>query len=153
MDPIIMPLEGLPTEQSFLIPSFFTQFMIGIVLFLLFLAIFMIIASCKVYMKAGRKWWEAIIPIYNTFIYFRIINLSWWWLLVFLPILGLSFYESTEVMGMLLNFGFSIFLTERLSKSFGQGGWFTVGLVLLPFIFFPILAWGKSEYKGINKFV
>ena len=149
MEPTIMPLEGLPTEQSLLIPSFFTHFVMGIALFIIFLVLFMLIATCKVYMKAGRKWWEAIIPIYNTFIYFRIIKLSWWWLLVFLPILGFSFYEATETIGMLLNAGFSIFLTDRLAKSFGRGGWFTVGLVFLPFIFIPILAWGKAVYKPL----
>ena len=41
-----------------------------------------------------------------------------------------------------------IMMTHELSLRFGKGGWFTVGLVLLPFIFYPILAFGDSKYKG-----
>jgi hypothetical protein len=55
--------------------------------------------------------------------------------------------DQTVMIGTLLNLGFSVFLTDKLSTSFGRGGWFTLGLIVLPFIFFPILAWGKSEYK------
>ncbi len=35
-----------------------------------------------------------------------------------------------------------------LSKKFGKDEGFTVGLVLLPFIFLPILGFGSSEYKS-----
>jgi len=35
-----------------------------------------------------------------------------------------------------------------LSKSFGKTEGFTAGLVLLPFIFFPILAFGDARYLG-----
>jgi hypothetical protein len=36
-----------------------------------------------------------------------------------------------------------------LAKSFGKGALFTLGLVFLPFIFFPVLAFGDAEYKGL----
>jgi len=35
-----------------------------------------------------------------------------------------------------------------LSKSFGKGAGFTVGLVLLGFIFVPILGFGRAQYIG-----
>jgi hypothetical protein len=35
-----------------------------------------------------------------------------------------------------------------LSKSFGQNEGFTVGLLLLPFIFFPLLGFGNYAYLG-----
>ena len=132
MDPTTMPLE-----QAIPMP---------LLLFFIALGIFLLIAIIKVYMKAGRKGWEAIIPFYSTFIYFRIIKLSWWWLLTFVVIFGLLLFKQTVLIGNLLHMGFSVFLFDRLANRFGRGGWFTLGLVLLPFVFFPILAWGKSKY-------
>jgi hypothetical protein len=35
-----------------------------------------------------------------------------------------------------------------LSISFGKTEGFTVGLVLLPFVFLPILAFGDDQYRG-----
>ena len=34
------------------------------------------------------------------------------------------------------------------SKSYGKEEGFTVGLVLLPFVFYPILGYGSSQYIG-----
>ncbi|WP_300978690.1 signal peptidase I [Flavobacterium sp.] len=61
-------------------------------LFLLF-----VIAQCiyfigtfKLYVKAGRKAWEALIPIYNTILLMQIINRPKWWLfLLLIPIINL----------------------------------------------------------------
>lgn len=48
------------------------------------------IATWKLYIKAGRKAWEAFIPIYNAVILMKIINRPWWWtILLFLPIVNL----------------------------------------------------------------
>ncbi len=35
-----------------------------------------------------------------------------------------------------------------ISKSFGHGIGFTLGLILFGGIFIPILAWGDSQYQG-----
>jgi len=43
---------------------------------------------------------------------------------------------------------FSIIVTNGLSKSFGKDAGFTVGLIFLPMIFYPILAFGKAQYIG-----
>lgn len=46
-------------------------------------------ATWKLYIKAGRKYWEAIIPIYNAFILMKIINRpKWWVLLLFIPVVN-----------------------------------------------------------------
>jgi hypothetical protein len=39
-------------------------------------------------------------------------------------------------------------MTNLLSKSFGKSEGFTVGLILLPFIFYPILGLGDAQYSG-----
>ena len=42
-------------------------------------------------------------------------------------------------------------MMHGISKSFGHGTGFTVGLVLLPFIFQLVLGFGSSEYRPVNK--
>ena len=55
------------------------------------------------------------------------------------------------LIGLLASIGLlivSIFVLNDISKSFGHGAGFTVGLVLLPFIFWLILWLGPSTYRG-----
>jgi len=37
-------------------------------------------------------------------------------------------------------------ITYELSKRFGKYDYFVFGLILLPFIFYPILGFGDDEY-------
>lgn len=51
------------------------------------------LATWKLYVKAGRKAWEAFIPVYNAVILMKIINRPWWWtILLFLPIVNLIMF-------------------------------------------------------------
>jgi hypothetical protein len=36
-----------------------------------------------------------------------------------------------------------------LARAFGKGSGFGIGLVFLPMIFYPILAFGDAKYQGI----
>jgi hypothetical protein len=47
-----------------------------------------------------------------------------------------------------VNIVFLIWLYNMVSKSFGHDEGFTMGLLLLGFIFWPILGFGKSKYLG-----
>jgi len=48
------------------------------------------LGTWKLYLKAGRRPWEAFVPIYNGIVLMKIINRPWWWiLLMFLPIINL----------------------------------------------------------------
>ena len=53
-------------------------------------AVLMIVADCKIYAKAGEKWWKALIPGYSTWVLTKITGLAWWW---FLIIMGLTALE------------------------------------------------------------
>ncbi len=60
-----------------------------------FLAIQVIhfLGTWKLYVKAGRKAWEAIIPIYNAVVLMQIINRpKWWVVLLFIPIINLLMF-------------------------------------------------------------
>ena len=98
------------------------------------IGILVIVAEWMIYTKAGKPGWAVIIPIYNIIILLEIIGKPWWWLLLlFIP--G-------------VNIVFGIWMVNLLSKSFGKDEGFTVGLILLGFIFYPILGFGESKYIG-----
>ncbi|HET9059223.1 MAG TPA: DUF5684 domain-containing protein [Acidimicrobiales bacterium] len=93
-----------------------------------------IAAMWRVFTKAGHPGWGAIIPIYNTYLLCKTAGKPGWWLLLFLI--------------PLVNIGIGVLVYHGVSKSFGKGAGFTVGLIFLPFIFIPILAWGDARYLG-----
>lgn len=63
---------------------------------LLFFGIVQVIhflGTWKLYVRAGRKAWEAAVPVYNAVILMKIINRPWWWVfLLFIPIVNLLMF-------------------------------------------------------------
>ncbi len=103
-------------------------------LFWLALALLQIIAVWKVFEKANKPGWACIIPIYNIIVLLEIVGKPIWWVFLFL------------IPGV--NLVFAIWTVNLLSKSFGHSEGFTVGLLLLPIIFYPILGFGAATYQG-----
>ena len=65
----------------------------GWLIFVLVIQIIHFAGTWKLYIKAGRKFWEAAIPIYNGIVLFKIINRPWWWIfLLFIPIVNLIMF-------------------------------------------------------------
>lgn len=63
------------------------------IIFILIVQIIHFLGTWKLYVKAGRKAWEAAIPIYNGIVLMKIINRPWWWvLLLFIPIINLLMF-------------------------------------------------------------
>ncbi|PQJ81210.1 signal peptidase I [Polaribacter glomeratus] len=63
--------------------------------FIFFLAVQVLhfLGTWKLYVKAGRKAWEAAIPIYNGIVLMKIINRpKWWIILLFIPIVNLLMF-------------------------------------------------------------
>ncbi|MEZ4210322.1 MAG: DUF5684 domain-containing protein [Patescibacteria group bacterium] len=97
------------------------------------LTLVIVAAQWAIFEKAKQPGWAAIIPIYGTLIFLKIANRPWWWIFLFLiPIVGLVY---------------GIMASHQISKAFGKGTGFTVGLVLLPFVFYPILAFSSDKYQ------
>ncbi|MCA9538881.1 MAG: signal peptidase I [Myxococcales bacterium] len=98
------------------------------------IAILVIASMWKIYAKAGQPGWAAIIPIYNIVVLLKIVGRPVWWIILFLiPIVS--------IIALIL-------IYVDLAKSFGKGAGFAVGLLLLGFIFLPILAFGDAQYQG-----
>jgi len=62
-------------------------------IFVLLLQVVHFIGTWKLYVSAGRKSWEAAIPVYNAIILMKIIGRpTWWTLLLFIPIINLILF-------------------------------------------------------------
>ncbi|SRR6266404_2672766 len=96
------------------------------------LSVLMIAAMWKVFTKAGQPGWGAIIPIVNLYFLCKVAGRPGWWVLLLLICLPIFF----------------IIICIDVAKRFGKGGGFAVGLIFLPFIFFPILGFGSAQYQG-----
>jgi hypothetical protein len=104
---------------------------IGVVVYVAII-VFEIAALWHVFTKAGDRGWKAIIPIWNTLIVLKISGRPWWWIFLFIiPLVNVIVF---------------IIVYYDLAKSFGKSTAFAVGLILLGFIFIPILGFGSSQY-------
>ena len=103
---------------------------------LIYLAVLVlaIVAMWKIFTKAGEPGWYSIIPIWNTLVLIKIVGRPMWWILLFLI--------------PLVNLIIMIILMNDLSKSFGHGVGFTLGLIFLSFIFMLILGFNGDPYLG-----
>ncbi len=104
------------------------------VVVILAIAVFAIVCMWKIFTKAGQPGWASIIPFYNYYVLFEI---AWGngllFLLMLIPV---------------ANFVIMIILWVKLSQSFGYSAAFAIGLLFLPIIFLPILAFGSNRYIG-----
>ncbi|MGB5171885.1 signal peptidase I [Eudoraea sp.] len=63
------------------------------ILFILIIQLIHFLGTWKLYIKAGRKPWEAAIPIYNAIVLMQIIKRpKWWVILLFIPIINLLMF-------------------------------------------------------------
>ena len=94
----------------------------------------LVLSLWKVFAKAGKPGWAAIVPIYNIIVLLEIVGRPLWWIiLLFVPF---------------ANIVVAIMIYVGLAKAFGKGGGYGIGLLLLPFIFLPMLAFGSAQYVG-----
>lgn len=106
---------------------------VGLIIWLALVAFF-IAVGWKIFTKAGKPGWAAIVPIYNIVVLIEIIGRPLWWIVLFLiPFVNV-------IVGLVAS--------VDLAKSFGKGSGFGIGLFLLGFIFAPILAFSSARYEG-----
>lgn len=98
------------------------------------LVVLMLASMWRIFTKAGKPGWASIVPIYNAYVLLQIAGKPGWWLiLMFLP---------------LVNIVIMILALVGLANSFGKGGGFVAGMIFLPVIFYPMLAFGDAQYQG-----
>ncbi len=145
MQPELIDITGTPIPDFYatggdmgtvatggLMAAFGAMMGVMMIFYLVVIAI-LIISQWKVFSKAGKPGWAALIPFYNIYVLIKVAGMSGWWLLaLFVPFLNLIAI---------------ILITHKISEAFGHGVGFTLGLLFLPIIFWPIFAFGSSEYQ------
>lgn len=107
---------------------------VGLYLAMLALCVVILIASAKIFSKAGIAGWKVIVPFYSNYLQYKLVfGNGWLFLLNLIPFVG-------YVMPCVLEW--------KLAKVFGKG----TGFALLSLFFSPItrmiLGFGDSEYVG-----
>jgi hypothetical protein len=121
-----MPQQGAVAEQK--------GFPVSILLAVLAACLMIIVGHWIIFQKAGQAGWKCLIPFYNMYVLMEISGKPGWWMfLLFVPLVGIVIL---------------LFALLSLAKKFGRSELFGVGLLLLPMIFYPVLAFGGSEYEG-----
>lgn len=108
----------------------------GLSVVILLLVVLMIASRWRLFSKANKPGWAAIVPFYNTIVMLEIIGRPIWWFVVilFVPIFG---------------WWLGIVTILDFAKAYGKSVGFGVLLVLVPFIGYPLLAFNKNtRYVG-----
>lgn len=110
--------------------------MLVVGLIMLVVSIISIISMWKLFTKAGKPGWAAIVPIYNQIVMLEIAGRPVWWflLIMFVPFFGLWV---------------SIVSVIDFVRSYQRSGLWVLGMIFLPIIALPMLAFqGKTKYAG-----
>ena len=92
-----------------------------------------IVACWLLFKKAGKPGWASIVPFYNVYTLFEITwGSGWRFLMLLIPIYNIYFVIKMNI---------------DWAKAINQGVGFGIGLLLLPFIFQLILAFGGEQYR------
>lgn len=103
----------------------------------LVLCIVIMTAQWKIFKKAGEPGIAAIVPFWNTAVLFKLTWGVWYYMfLTLIPFVGIVI---------------SFMTCFKLGKMFGKGTGFNLGLIFLPVIFMPVLAFGSAQYIGFDK--
>lgn len=143
-------------------------------IFVIVFYVLTVIATWKIFAKAGEPGWKALIPVYNFYIMYKIVDMqNWFWITlvaavvtsIVLTVTGAPSSTATVAQAQAYNWGanpvaiifvvidaivsiIAFFMNNwRISKVFGHGAGYFVGLIFFPNIFWLILGFGKSKYN------
>ena len=104
---------------------------ISIAIISLIISIVILISLIKIFTKNGKPGWGVIIPIYNFILLGEIAEVkSTYVILLFVPI--------ANIYAMYV-------IYKEIAKKYNKSSGYAVGMLLLPFIFLPMLAFKKED--------
>ena len=112
-------------------PAFWIPYSITI----LVIVVLSVVGLWKMFQKAGKPGWAAIVPFYNIIVLLQIAGKPvWWFILYFIPF---------------VNIVIQILVSIEVAKKFGKDAAFgVVGLWLFGPIGYLMLGFGKAQYQG-----
>lgn len=118
--------------------SFYSKLFFGFLIAILVFGLIQIVSMWIVFEKDGRPGWASIVPFYNMWVLAEIGGKSGW--------IGLlmCFTGLIPFIGNLIGFVLWFIISLGVAKTFGRGVLFGIGLALLSWIFYPILAFSKG---------
>lgn len=131
--------------------------LIFLFLFILFISVALIvisvIAGWKLFKKAGKHGWEAIVPFYNSFVYVEISGLDWWWFLLMLaPNIVSIVNDDLSGIASLVSLFATFNCFYNIAKKFKKDTAVSVCAGIFNFVFLLIFAFSKKEKycKNVN---
>ena len=110
----------------------------GFIIFYLAICVLLFVSLWKIFVKAGKPGWAAIVPIYNAWVLLEIGGEEGWKiLLAFIPIVG-----------SILVLIYTVKAYLEIARRFGKTTGFAIGMLLLSIVFFPILAFSDAQYNA-----
>jgi hypothetical protein len=97
------------------------------------ISLLVIISLWVIISKAHRPGVSQIIPIWNFIEQVRISGKPLWWVILILLV-------------PIVNIVLLIIVWANICKAFGKSAAWVVGIIFLPFIFLPLIAFGKNSY-------
>lgn len=142
--------------------------MIGTLFWAVVFMAFYYVVMWQLFKKMGEKPWKSLIPVYSKYIIFKKVWQGEKFMLYLIPLIiqvaaqGMFSYfimtgsapEDLALLNILMYIGsIAAFLVEAIlsryvAAAFGQEYAFSFGLLLLPIVFYPMLAFGKAQYIG-----
>ena len=120
--------ESVPTTS---VSIGFGILSISIVIISLIISIVMLISLIKIFTRNRKPGWGVIIPIYNFILMSEIAEVkSIYVILLFVPI---------------VNIYARYVIYKGIAKKYNKSSGYAVGMLLVPFIFFPMLAFKKED--------
>ena len=126
--------------------------------------ILQIIANWRIFTKAGEAGWKSIIPVYGDYVSYKIAwQPSYFWLVFILGIISSIVSGMADPDGMnatillivslirIILAIIGVIYSVKLSRAFGHGIGFAIGLIFLQPIFMLILGFGNDPYYGADR--
>jgi hypothetical protein len=101
--------------------------------------IVVLVSTVMVYVKAGQPGWAAVVPFYNMWVLAEIGDKPGWWGL------AAAFAGAIPCVGFIIQVALTIMISIGVANAFDRGTLFGLGLFFMPFIFYPILAFGGED--------
>lgn len=132
---------------------------LGVVLAVVFVwYVLQVIAYWRIFAKAGEPGWKSLIPVYNDYVMFKIVwQPKFFWVTLLVSFVSSFLFNYGEPGSALVTVSYLLFFVAaafevvciyKLSKAFGHGVPFAVGLFFLAPIFRLILAFSGDTYQG-----
>lgn len=145
---------GYDSYDSTLLGIFggFTFLFVILGIILLAAAIVGIIACWKLYVKAGKKGWESIVPFYSYWVLIEIAGLNWWWFLLIIAtnIVSLLGIDGLSSIASLVSTFASFNCYYNIAKKFNKTTGTAVCAGIFSFIFIMIFGFSKNEVYDLN---